>query len=210
MVLHHSEAGWHGSVAFEALLDLDPEALAAMAEHIPRFRFVLDDISAESDEALQARAMTALGRLVLWCFRHARQPEELLRRLSRWREVVREVREAPRGRDALALVWRYILAINDLRRPEDLVRQLLRAAGPDAKEEMVSVADWLEERGRLRGLDQGRLEGQRSLLLKQLSRRFGPLPEAASARIQGAEAPQIETWAERVLTAATLAEVLGE
>jgi hypothetical protein len=171
---------------------------------------VLDDISTETDDALQARAMIALGRLVLWCFRHARQPDELLRRLSRWRTVVHEVRQAPRGRDALALVWRYILAINDLRRPEDLVRQLLRAAGPEAKEEIVSVADWLEERGRLKGLDEGRLEGQRSMLLKMLRSRFGPLPEAAATRLQSADAPQLEAWAERVLTAATLAEVLGE
>lgn len=218
VVLHHSDTGWKASVAFEELLELDPEALEAMAEHIPRFRFVLDDISAETDEALKARAMTALGRLVLWCFRHARRPEVLMRRLPRWRDVVHEVRRAPSGKDALALVWRYILTINDPRRPEELLQRLLRAAGPETEEEIVSVADWLEEQGRQKGLDEGlrkgldkgRLEGQRGILLKQLQARFGALPEAVTTRIQSAEGRQLDVWAERVLTAATLAEVLDE
>jgi predicted transposase YdaD len=214
VVLHHSETGWQGSVAFEDLLDLDPEALADIAEHVPRFRFVLDDISAEPDEAIRTRAMTALGRLVLWCFRHARQPRELVGRLSGWLDVVREVRQAPSGRAALGLVWRYILMVSGPRRPEELLRKLLAAAGPEAEEEIVSVADWLEERGRLKGLDQGRLEGrlegQRSTLLKLLRVRFGALPEAEVARVHAADAEQLERWTERVVTAATLAEVLGE
>ncbi len=202
VVLHHSDTGWKASVAFEELLDLDPEALAAMAEHIPRFRFVLDDISAEPDEALRARAMTALGRLVLWCLRHGRQPKELVRRLSGWLDVVREVRQAPSGRAALGLVWRYILTVSGPRRPEELLRRLLAAAGPESQEEIVSVADWLEERGRL--------NGQRSMLLKQLRVRFGALPETEVARVQAATAEQLERWTERVLSAVSLAEVLAE
>lgn len=222
VVLYHGVTGWQASVAFEDLLDLDPEALAAMAEHLPRFRFVLDDITAEPDEALRARTMTALGRLVLWCFRHARRPRMLVQRLSGWLDVVREVREAPSGRAALALVWRYILTVSDPRRPEELLRQLLQAAGPEAEEEIMSVADWLEERGRLKGLDEGRregrreghregqLEGQRSTLLRLLRVRFGELSEAQQARVRAADAEQLERWTERVISAATLAEVLDE
>jgi hypothetical protein len=67
---------------------------------------------------------------------------------------------------------------------------------------MPTVADQLIERGRQ--------EGQRGLLLKLLRQRFGALPEDVAARVARADASQIEQWAERVLTAATLAEVLGE
>ena len=111
VVLHHSETGWSAAVSFQDLLDVPPGTLALMAEYVPQFRFVLDDISLETDEALRARAMTALGRLVLWCFRHARDPEDLVERLSAWRDVVQEVRRAPDGRAALVRVWRYILGI---------------------------------------------------------------------------------------------------
>jgi predicted transposase YdaD len=226
VVLHHSKAGWRASVAFEQLLDLDADALAAIADYVPRFRFVLDDISAETDEMLKARAMTALGRLVLWCFRHARRPEELVRRLAGWRDVVREVRQAPNGRAALAFIWRYILTISDPAQPEDLLEQLLQGAGPEMEEEIVSVADYLEEKGRLKGLDEGhrkgldegrlkgldegRLEGQRGTLLKLLGVRFGTLPEVMVARIQTASAQQLDRWTERVLMAATVGEALGD
>ena len=202
VVLHHSETGWRGSVRFEDLLDLDPDTLAALVEHVPRFRFVLEDVSHESDEALRARGMTPLGRLALWCFRHARQPHELVRGLGAWLELVQEVRRAPDGRAALALIWRYILTISDRRDPDALLRGLLAAAGPESKEEIVSVADYLEEKGRLKG--------QRSALLDLLGVRFGQLPDDAVAKIQAADAQHLKEWILRVLTAPTLAEVLGE
>ncbi|WP_437828765.1 Rpn family recombination-promoting nuclease/putative transposase [Sorangium sp. So ce1153] len=214
VVLHHSETGWSAAVSFQDVLDVPPETLALMAEHVPQFRFVLDDISLETDEALRARAMTALGRLVLWCFRHARDPEDLVERLSAWRDVVQEVRRAPDGGAALVRVWRYILGIADPRQPEKLLQRLLVAAGPDAEEEIVTIADYLREEGRregrLAGEREGRLEGQRSTLLKQLRLRFGELPEPIEARIRAADAAQIEGWTERVLTAPTLDDALTE
>ncbi|XXT16983.1 Rpn family recombination-promoting nuclease/putative transposase [Sorangium sp. So ce429] len=210
VVLHHSQTGWTGAVAFQELLDVPPETLALMAEHVPRFRFVLDDISKETDEALRARAMTALGRLVLWCLRHARRPEELVARLSGWYEVVQEVRRAPGGGAALARVWRNILSIADPPHPRELLQRLLEAAGPEAEEEIVTIADYLREQGRLAGEREGRLEGQRSTLLKQLRLRFGELPEPVVARVRAADAGQVERWTERVLSAPTVDDVLTE
>ncbi|KYF63501.1 hypothetical protein BE11_39755 [Sorangium cellulosum] len=56
----------------------------------------------------------------------------------------------------------------------------------------------------------GRQEGERAILLRQLRARFGELPDAAVARVEGAETAALERWAERVLSAETLAEVLDE
>jgi hypothetical protein len=47
-------------------------------------------------------------------------------------------------------------------------------------------------------------------VLKLLSVRFGALPEAAVAAVNAADHMQLEVWAERVLTAPTLAEVLAD
>ncbi|WP_434045060.1 MULTISPECIES: DUF4351 domain-containing protein [Sorangium] len=166
--------------------------------------------------------MTALGRLVLWCFRHARRPEELVARLSGWYELVREVRGAPGGGAALSRVWRYILNIADPAQPRELLQRLLVAAGPEAEEEIVTIADYLREQGRQageregrqagerEGRQAGRLEGQRSTLLKQLRLRFGELPEPVVARVRAADAAQIEAWTERVLTSPTLHDCLTE
>jgi predicted transposase YdaD len=216
VLLHHSAAGWTAAVSFEALLDVDAEMLATIAPYVPRFQFLLDDFSAASDEALRGRAMTALGRLVLWCLRTSRTPKEFVLRIGGWRELISEVRRAPNGRAALEIIFRYIFMVNEHVAPEKLIRLLGQAVGEEGKSEMASVADQLREegerkglaRGQLEGLARGQLDGQRKLLLKQLRARFGDLPEVAVARVNGADATQLDVWAERVLSAPTLAEVL--
>ncbi|KYF58943.1 hypothetical protein BE08_05660 [Sorangium cellulosum] len=62
--------------------------------------------------------------------------------------------------------------------------------------------------GRDLGRQEGRREGERAMLLRLLRARFGELPDAAVARIAGAETAALERWAERVLSAKTLADVL--
>jgi hypothetical protein len=207
VVLHHSETGWRAGVRFEDLLDVDGEMRAAIAEHVPRFRFLLDDLNRESDEALHTRAMSAFGRLVLWCLKHARASDELVKGLRGWADLLREVRTAPNGAAALATIWRYIFAVNE-RRLEELLPLLVAAVGEDGREELMTTAEYLIEQGREEGLRKGLQEGRRALLLKQLSARFGALPEDAVARVNAADAAKLDLWAERVLTAPTLADVL--
>src|SRR5262249_39910207 len=45
VVVHHSPTGWTAPVAFEDLIDADEGLLDAFGPHLPRFRFVLDDLS---------------------------------------------------------------------------------------------------------------------------------------------------------------------
>jgi predicted transposase YdaD len=220
LVLHHSDAGWTSPTAFESLIDLAPDALAAFAPHIPHFRFILDDLRAETDDALHARAMTALARLALFCLRHAREPWVLVRELARWLDVVREARAAPGGREAMELIWRYIFVTSNPARPKDLVERLLAVVGVEAREDVVTIADWLEEQGRQKGIKAGREEGRtegrvagreealRGTLRKQLRARFGLLSDAAAARIQAAGPDQLDAWLDRVVIAASLDEVL--
>jgi len=60
------------------------------------------------------------------------------------------------------------------------------------------------------GVKQGLEQGERKLLLRLLRRRFGTQVDAeAELRVAAAPAEQIEVWAERVLSAATLAELLA-
>jgi len=69
IVLHHSETGWRAETSFEAVLDVAPELRDALRPFLPRFRFMLDDVSHATDGDLRGRAMTALGKLALLCFR---------------------------------------------------------------------------------------------------------------------------------------------
>ncbi len=64
--------------------------------------------------------------------------------------------------------------------------------------------------GRNEGLKEGRSEALRGLLVKQLTRRFGPLPRAAMRRIQAAAPDQLEHWGERLLSASSLDDVFAD
>lgn len=205
LVLHHSPGGWTSPTDFRALVDVDDATFSLVAAHVPSFRFLLDDVSAETDEALRARAMTALGRLVLFCLRHVREPGRFAQEIARWLGVLAEARAAPGGAEALLLIWRYIVTASNPADPQELVKQLLAVVGKQEEREIMSIADWYEDRGRQAGVT----TGARNLLVKLLRKRFGALPAAAEARIQAADAAQLEAWADRVLTAATLDEVLA-
>ncbi len=200
IVLHHGDGGWRAAVAFEELLDIESELLAAIGTYVPRFQFVLDDLAATSDDAIRARAMSALGRFVLWCLKHARRQGLFEHELGRWSDVVREAWSAPDGGAAIRMIFRYIFEVDDRLTVDELKRLATTTIGEDVEEEIVTLADRLRE--------EGRQKGERKVLLKQLTLRFGQLPDAALARVNAAGVEQLEAWAERVLTALTLAEVI--
>jgi hypothetical protein len=67
------------------------------------------------------------------------------------------------------------------------------------------------KQGLERGVKQGLEQGERKLLLRQLRRRFGNQVDGdTERRLEVASVEEIEVWAERVLSAATLAELLAD
>ena len=72
------------------------------------------------------------------------------------------------------------------------------------------VEAWRRE-GIQEGVKQGLEQGERKVLLRQLRRRFGAEVDGElERRVAAAPAEQIEIWVERVLSAATLAELLAD
>lgn len=204
IVLHHSDSGWTGAVALEEILDVSRDMLVGLGPHVPRLTFLLDDLTNQTDEALRARTMTALGQSVLWCLRDGRKHGEIARRLERWADAVIEVLRSPSGLAAFSALMRYILSVTELT-VEDLQRSVLATLGEEVKDAMKTTGERLREEGRL----VGRLEGQREILLRQLRLRFGDLPTALEARVQSASGDELEAWSEHFVTAKTLAEVFG-
>ena len=64
--------------------------------------------------------------------------------------------------------------------------------------------------GHQRGLREGTLQGQRSLVLMLVEQKFGPLAEELRERIEQADQTQLLTWAQKILTAQSLAELFEE
>lgn len=75
---------------------------------------------------------------------------------------------------------------------------------------MSGFAQRFIEQGIEQGIKQGVQRGEARMLLSLLRLRFGELPDAVQQRIESADADTLLHWSERVLTARTLAEVLGD
>jgi hypothetical protein len=91
--------------------------------------------------------------------------------------------------------------VNDRVAPDEVARRLEQLLGPASKEAYVTYGELL--------IQQGIERGERQVLVRQLTRRFGPLPERATQRIEAAGRSELERWADRVLTATSLDEVLA-
>jgi predicted transposase YdaD len=72
-----------------------------------------------------------------------------------------------------------------------------------------TIADQFREEGLERGRAEGKAEGKAELLLQMCRIRFGEVAPAAEASLRGATVAQLDAWAERLLSAKSLAEVFG-
>jgi hypothetical protein len=136
---------------------------------------------------------------------------QVLRYLMRiWEKSWRDLVSEESALASLMILLRYVARAGQGVTRDDL-RRVLSTTLPTEEETLMSTIaeQWIQE-----GKDQGRAEGvvrgQAQLLLRQLELRFGPVPEAYRARIDQADADTLLAWGERVVTAHSLADVLGE
>jgi hypothetical protein len=109
------------------------------------------------------------------------------------------------GYDDLVALVRYILA-----EPNEVeaavLREVLKEIIPGQETRVMSIA---AEQWKAEGIQIGEISGKADLLLRQLRRRFGALPESVQARVLGASEDQLNEWAETLLDASTLDAVFG-
>jgi len=66
------------------------------------------------------------------------------------------------------------------------------------------------KKGLVQGIERGREQEARGLIRRMLDRKFGPLGASALAQLDAADHAALERYADRVLTARSLEEVLDE
>jgi predicted transposase/invertase (TIGR01784 family) len=208
IVMYHGAAPWPEPRSFDALLDVPAGLRPTVEPYLVRFTYLLHDLSKISDDELREGAMrTALAKLVAMCFKYARTRADFIQILGRWMDVAREVARASHGLEALAQVMRYILEVNEHVEPEALQALLEHDLGPEAKDAIMTAGQRLIEQGRQQGIQQG-IQG---MLLRLLRQRFGGAVNAqVEQRIATASLEQVEAWTGRVLSAATLTEVITD
>jgi hypothetical protein len=62
--------------------------------------------------------------------------------------------------------------------------------------------------GKAEGKAEGELSGRTAVLIKLLTLKYGPLSADASQRVQQATTEELDRWAERILSATSLDDVL--
>ncbi len=199
IIVAHTAGGWRATTRFEDLVDLDGD-LAELAPHVPRFSYLVDDLTRASDRELIARTATAFARVVWVTLKHARG--DLMGALHRVVTLLREIAAAPSGPAVLGALLQYTLYVRH--DPAETIR-LGNEISAGAKAMATSAAEKLIQQGLKQGRQEGRQEGHRSML-----RRFGELPAATQERIERATPEQLVRWIDRVLDAPTLDDVLEE
>jgi len=202
IVAYHGDGGWSAARAFEALLDIPDAVRPALADYLVRFAYALDDLSEVSDDRLRDRGPVVA--FVALCLKHARAGLPFVEILSQSGDLMREAYRGPHGaREAFRFAWRYIHAVADNEHRQALAAILEREIGLEAKEILMTIGEVL--------IQQGRQEGERGLLLRQLRKRFGPqVNDDTERRVATASPEQLALWADRVLSVATLAELLAD
>lgn len=209
VVISHVPGGWTAPRSLEELLDPSVMALPVVAALVPRFQLLVEDLSHMSDEQLRARALSAFQILALWFLRDARTPERLLAHFGSFSDAWREAAQAPTGMQSFRILLVYLFGVLDPMNFEH-VRAKLHALDPLVKESAMTAAEYLEEKGRVRGLEEGLERGRRATLRKQLLFKFQALDESHEARLAAATGEAIDRYLERVLTATTLAAVFAD
>jgi hypothetical protein len=122
--------------------------------------------------------------------------------LVRWVEPIPATRDGTDDLRSFAeYVWRVSPEMTTAR-----LKRLVASSGSRAEDVVMTTARQLIAKGRA----EGKAEGKAEMLVKQLRLRFGTVPERAREKILAADARTLDRWAERVLTAKSVAAVLAD
>lgn len=213
VVLHHSTGRWSAPEEVLDLVDLDDALRPVVSDHVPKMRFVLDDLDAATDALLASRALLAFGELTLRALRDLRHSPRPIEVVRRWIPLMRRVLTAPSGLQSIRAILEYVYEVASVEQ-DDLVA-VVEALGPGSEEiDVTTLGERLRAEGRVEGRAEGRVEGRAEgraeLLLHLVALRFGTPSEATSQRVLTADAATLDRFAARLLTAESLEGVFAD
>lgn len=201
VVLHHGPRPWSAPLRLRDLFDcraVDARVGAMLDTLGPDLTLLLDDLALMDETELRRRPVSPLARLALAFLGALRNAGEAgtLRLVRRWLDVIGATLATADGAERIVVLWSYILDVTDV--AAGRLGEVVDAVGPQATATLMSTANRL------------RAEGRAEILLRQLTRRFGPLPQRVADRVRAGSSADLDRWADAVLTAPSLETVFDE
>ncbi len=216
VMYHGPEGGWTAARRMEDLFYLPAEAVEIWRELVPRFEYRLDDLTAEREESLRARAGSPMVVLT-WLLLRSGRSEHLDVLLEAWSPVLAEVMASPEGPEDLRAVVHYLYKVGSEGALGDLWRVLDSIARKQREEEVmaifnVPILDEAHDKGLAKGLAKGLVEGRAQGLsqgvLRILALRGISVDERTRQKILACKDPELlDRWQERALQATSLADL---
>ena len=120
-----------------------------MQAWLPRFEFLLDDLTGTGEDQLLSRELTPAALVTLLLLKTARGNPQITADLRRWAGQLRAVLDQPGGGEAFIALLTYIELVSDA--PASELHDLAASLGPDAEEAYVTTAEMLRAEGEARG-----------------------------------------------------------
>lgn len=212
IVLYNGNEPWKGLTDISELIDRVPGGLE---RYRPSLQYLL-----LNESAYAGTPLPEVQNLVsaLFSLENCRSPEDMQQLLERLIDWLSLPQQLSLRRHFTVWIKRVLLPsrmsginfnqVNDLQEVNSMLSERVKSW----------EKNWMQqgmERGLERGLEQGLEQGlergiqvgERGLLLKQLTRRFGPPDSSVLQRVEQADSTELERWAENILDAQTLEQV---
>jgi predicted transposase YdaD len=209
VMFHAPEGRWTAPRRMEDLFYLPGESAEQWRALVPRFEYLLDDPTAEREEALRTRPGPPLMRLALLLLRSGRS-EKLAVSIEGWKPLLAEVLASPDGREQLRSIVHYLLKVGTTATHAPLRRVLTSIAGEQRTEELMkTMAEAFIDQGREEGLAAGVLKARAEDVLRILAARGIPVEDKARQFILSCrDLDTLDQWIDRAIKATRFADIL--
>ncbi|WP_196223690.1 Rpn family recombination-promoting nuclease/putative transposase [Nocardia seriolae] len=155
LVIHASPDGrrWNVPTELSELLDIDPATRAVIGDYLPRFRFLLDDLTKVELPTLLDRRLTPPARVLFVLLKIASGNKQLGADLLPLVDDLEALLAGPDGEADFECVVTYILTVGETRKSD--LGPLIDRLGPRAREVMMTTAEQLRAEGEARGEARG-------------------------------------------------------
>ncbi len=203
MVLYHGHKPWSAATELADIIDIDAGVCASVRDHLPRLRFVLDDLARASEEEIRARRLASTVARVAQAMLKVLRGNAAIESLRNWSPLLAQIEKEPGGLQDLDTLVYYILAVCGQEQREEVVRIMQEHLDNEGRDVIVTIADSYRA--------EGRVEGAVRAVLAVFEARDMAVPDDVRRRIEVCEDPEeLAGWLRRAVSAALPAEIFGE